>query len=496
MTHSLSNSHSSRSLMLTIALGTVALASAVAQTPSAATTAATGCTSVINERAVARCLHEARYTPAIPRLDDSHVYELPELIDIAESASPAGRIAWEQAKRSAEQAGIAKAEYLPLLTFVAEGSDARVIVPFPKPIAPIGYVTVEEPAAVAQMELHYSLLDFGRRPRITASQANEIASTLHLSRVHQQIAFNTAIAFYRAQEAAAQLAAAKDILETAKTLSSNAQSQFDQGRSTLPDVQNADAGAAEAAYSLTNAAGEVEKSKLALTETLGIEPTTRIEIAPPSTGNAEAFDKPVEEYLDVAWKSRPDLLAKVQALRAAKAEARNAHSQYLPAVSLKASGGQTSLWPTADYGELGNASVSTWSAAVQLRWDVFNGARQHNVQSANAEARAAAEEKREAQDAVTHQVWDAYVEYHTSLEQERAAESYLKASQTSYDSSLDAFRYGVRSLVDVVEAERQLAQARLASVKAYAHRQQSASALGYAIGSFTSYPSGATGVHP
>ncbi len=43
-------------------------------------------------------------------------------------------------------------------------------------------------------------------------------------------------------------------------------------------------------------------------------------------------------------------------------------------------------------------------------------------------------------------------------------------------------RYGVRSLVDVVQAERQLAQARLAVVRSQAQLMQSAVGLSYATG--------------
>ena len=42
----------------------------------------------------------------------------------------------------------------------------------------------------------------------------------------------------------------------------------------------------------------------------------------------------------------------------------------------------------------------------------------------------------------------------------------LSAADTSYSASLDAYRYGVKNLVDVVTAEKQLAQARLSSVSA------------------------------
>jgi outer membrane protein TolC len=118
------------------------------------------------------------------------------------------------------------------------------------------------------------------------------------------------------------------------------------------------------------------------------------------------------------------------------------------------------------------------------------------VSRALAEKRAAAEEERATQDSVTRQVWQAYVDYQTAVEQQRSSQTFLSAAQTSYDSSLDAYKYGVRSLVDVVQAERQLAQARLAVVRSQAQLMQSAVALSYATGDLLHKNASPTGVHP
>ncbi|WP_263355205.1 TolC family protein [Acidicapsa acidisoli] len=459
--------------------------------------AISNCSAVINTKDAARCIGSVRPNIPIPAIDPKHIYTLPELIDIAEMASPEGRIAWTNAKRSLEQAGIDRALYLPILSFVAQGSDARFIVPFPAPIAPRGYVTVGEQIAAEQLELEYDLLDFGRGQKLDGSKALEIASVLRLGRVHQTLAYSTATEFYRAQRTIGELAAAKVILQTAETLLENAQLQYDHGRATLPDLQNAQAGAAEARFNLAAAEGEAKKSKLALSETIGVEPTTEIEIAPQSGRDLPgAFNDSVEDLIHNAWKMRPDLLARAQELRQAHDSYKIARAAYLPKASLSASGGQTNAWPSADWGQLGPASVATWSVEAKLRWEVFNGARKHEVAAALAEQKAAREEQRATEDSVTRQVWEAYVDYETAIEQQQSSQSFLTAAQMSYDSSLDAFKFGVRSLVDVVEAERQLAQARVTVVRSQAQLMQSAVALTYATGSLLQSGTTLPGAHP
>jgi outer membrane protein TolC len=48
----------------------------------------------------------------------------------------------------------------------------------------------------------------------------------------------------------------------------------------------------------------------------------------------------------------------------------------------------------------------------------------------------------------------------TAARQQQAAAALLSASQQSYDSAHEAYGYGVRSLLDVVSAQKALAQAR------------------------------------
>jgi outer membrane protein len=454
------------------------------------------CSSIVSTHDAKRCLASVHVDSSIPDLDAAHIYKLSEVIDIAETSSPQGRIAWATAKRSLARTGIDQALYLPIITLALQGSNVRAIVPFPKPIAPRGYVTVEQPIALAQLQLEYVLLDFGRGAKVDGSKALEIASTLNLSRVHQSIAYKTSTQFYKAQEARGHLIAAQVILQTAETLLENSQMQFDNGRATLPDLQNAQAGAAEARFDLATASGEVKKANLTLTETIGIEPSAQIEIETQQSDLPVTLGEPVATLIHAAWTSRPDLLARAQQLRTSKDAYKTARAAYLPTLGLSATGGQTATWPTTDFGQLGYANVSTWSVAAKLRWEVFNGGRRHEIEAAQASQISAVEELRETKDSVTRQVWDTYVDYETTLDQVHAAQSFLTAAQTSYDSSLDAYKFGVRSLVDVVQAERQLAQARLIEVRSRSQLMQSAVALSYATGALLERNAASPGVQP
>jgi outer membrane protein TolC len=81
------------------------------------------CSAIATTCDAERCIGSVHPNGPIPVLDPKHTYSLPELIDIAETVSPEGRVAWAEAKRSLENAGVARALYLPVLIFVAQGSE-------------------------------------------------------------------------------------------------------------------------------------------------------------------------------------------------------------------------------------------------------------------------------------------------------------------------------------------------------------------------------------
>jgi outer membrane protein len=85
---------------------------------------------------------------------------------------------------------------------------------------------------------------------------------------------------------------------------------------------------------------------------------------------------------------------------------------------------------------------------------------------AESKRREAADEFTAEHDQTTREVWTAYIAFRTALRKHDAAVALLESANASYSASLDAYKYGVKNLVDVVTAEKQLAQARLSSVSA------------------------------
>ncbi len=413
----------------------------------------------------------ARATPQskIVRLDVSHSYSLAELIDIGEHNNPTARIAWERAKQKAEALGIAKSEYFPVLAGVAAFGDSRSINPFPSALVPKGYTMVEVPFVQPEVTLDYLIFDFGKREaKVDAATAQKLAAGANFVQTNQDVAFQVATTYYNLVTAQERLLAARETLKTAQTTQDAAELQLANGRSTMPDVLNARAETAQAVFDLESAEGDEMVARVQLSEAIGVEPTPHILIdAQEKAPLPQSLTLTIEDLIDRAIASRPDLAAQAAAIRAAGDETRSARADYLPRIGVSASAAQTSIWATSDSGRLGNGSQPTWSATLGVQWRIFDGgARKHALREAESKQREEQDKLTELRDRATRDVWSAYIGFRTAVQKERAAVALLTSAATSYDASLEAYKYGVRNLVDVVTAQRQLAQARLSSVAA------------------------------
>jgi outer membrane protein len=402
-------------------------------------------------------------------LDPTHSYGLAELIEIAEHHSPSTRIIWERAKQRARELGLANSAYYPQLEGLAVFGDQRLVNPFPKPLAPRGYIMVEAPIVQPEVTLQYLIFDFGKREgTVDSARAEKLAAGGDFIQVNQALAFRVATSYYLLITAQERLQAAQDILRTAQTTEDAAEWRLNNGLATLPDVLNARAETSQALFDLESADGDEKIARVTLTEAVGAEPSPDIVIDGQNGAPLpEALTMSIDALIDRAMAGRPDLMAQASRIRAAKNEVRAARAAYKPQISLSGSVGQTSVWPTADVGQLGPASQPTWAAGVSIQWRIFDGgARKNELLIAESKRREAEDELTAKHDQATREVWTAYIAFRTALRKHEAAVALLKSANESYSASLDAYKYGVKNLIDVVTAEKQLALARLSSVSA------------------------------
>jgi outer membrane protein len=391
-------------------------------------------------------------------------YALAELIDFAEQHNPETRVAWEQAKSRADELGIARSSLYPTLTAVALAVSLRQA-------TLIGDYFHRQTEGVFEPLLHVEYLVFdvgGRSGEIDIAKANLLASDLAFNDTHRRIIFQVAGAYYRLLNAQGQRQAAESSLDNAKAVEDDAKARLENGLATKPDELEATAARAQADFDLQAAVGAVDIARGNLATALGVDPATTFAVEgidrlklPSSIADS------VDEEMNRAFSHRPDLMEQLARLRAENASVKQARSTYFPTLSFKGDGGLARAYGQQDLLPGSYAQGEVWTAELELRWNLFDGARrEYRVAQANADKKAAQARIDALRDQIANQVWTAYTNMRTALRQQQAAAALLTASQESYEAAHQSYGYGVRNLLDVVSAQKALAQARSEDISA------------------------------
>ncbi len=393
-----------------------------------------------------------------PAIDAQHVYTLPELIDFAESHNPETRVAWQAARERASQLRIAQSEWFPSLTAMAIANTSREGVLF-------GDTFVRQTLGLFEPFLHvsYTVLDFGlRNERITAARQQLYAAGFAFNTAHLRVLFDTSRLYYQYLNATGQQEAAEVNLKDAQAVQEAVEARLANGLATLPDALEARSAAAQADYELQAAIGQAGIARGALLSTLGLNPALAIQVQPlAEIAMPGAFDEAADTVIERALKQRPDLSQRVAERQAAQASIRQAQHAYLPTLSFSGDGGevraygQQNLLPRTYAGP-----AEVWNTSLSLQWNLFDGGRREaELARAHSEERRAQAEIDSTVDQVEVEVWNAYINLRTAYRQRDAAAALLTAARSSYDAALQSYKYGVRNTIDVVNAQRLLAQA-------------------------------------
>ena len=430
-------------------------------------------------------------------IDPQKRYELVELIDLAQRLNPETRVAWEGARQAAIGVGLAESEYFPVITLAALGGYQNEAFPAPFNVAPSGFFRVTLEQVIPTLNLRWLLLDFGRRKNTwNAAKERLLAANLGFNRKHQEIIFNVQRAFFALTSLRGKIGVAQSSLDSARAVRESAEAQLRNGLATLPEVALARQQEAQAAFDLQDVLATERDAQVALAESIGIPPTTPIQVAafsklPPPA----ALEESVEKVIDQALDKRPDLIAKVAKLRSKEAEVRRARAAYFPTLSLvsnlntiagraKISGG---VLPTGWF----SAAEPSYGAGLTLNWNLFEGgANVRRVELAEAERRAAEDEVTAARDQAIREVWKAYTDVRLAIRRLDVAAALVTASQKSYEATLESYRHGLGTLIDLLAARRELSRARFVELDTKLQLHNAASALAFSTGESRHNPSG------
>jgi outer membrane protein len=412
-------------------------------------------------------------------IDPDKVYDLPELIDIAERSHPQTRVAWEHARQAAKSVGLSESTYYPYLAASAGAAFQHEL----------GVLFTVFPANAAEedatLDVKWLLFDFGgRKATVAAAKEQLMAANVSFNATHQQIVFAVTRSFYDFNTARQKVEVAESSLQAAKTVGEATQARFDHGLATKPDALQAEQQTAQATFDLEAARGDLSDTQVALMESLGILPTTKLQVADVAEKRFEEnTEEPLDDLIDRALSQRPDLVARLADLRARQAQVRLARSAYYPKISLEGNGGWSKLDINAYDSPYTGNSKPVYGIGLSIDLPIFDGfARANNLRIAESQLREAESELTDSRDMAVSEVWKAYTDLKTALRKQESADKLLSAAQSAFDASIEAYQHGLGTYVDTQNAQRNLTAARSTVVDTRSAIFTGAAALALSVG--------------
>ena len=418
--------------------------------------------------------------PEPPMVNTTNQYDLPALIDIALTNNPDTKQTWEQARAAAAAYGASRAPYYPDVSTQVPGGYERELFQLP------GVNGVLKQWQVTPMiEFTYTLLDFGRRDAgAAAARAQLAAANFSFNRKLQEVVFATQQSFYSIGAAKAAVKAAEENVVLAKTDDEAVGRRVDLGLATEPELLLSRQAVAQSQYDLASARLLVREAQASMAVALGVAANTPLDV--PSLDSIPipaGLGSEVDELIDTAVRSRPDLAAQVATLDAQRAAVAAAKAQFYPTVGISGNYGEQSWNYRYDGTHTVTDNQPQYAALLSINWDLFTGFKRLNdLRQAEADRDAAGAQLKSLEVSAISSVWRAYYEFQTALSRYSYAKALLAASQESYDANLDTYKQGLSTIVELLTADRDLANARYTIVQSRADLLTSSAAVAFAVG--------------
>ena len=333
---------------------------------------------------------------------------------------------------------------------------------------------VVQPASVSSSEntntgwsinLRQSIYDHANHTRLSAAKARSAQSQAEFKAASDALLVRVADAYFNVLTAIETLASSRAEERSVKRQLDQAEKRLEVGLAPITDVHEARARFDTARANAIAAANALDDAREALAEITGA-PVEGIQGLAADYKPADPTALIQQDWVAVAMKSNPTLLARELALTAAEKDVATARAGHLPSVGLTASysdgdgdGSNDIFSPTPGNNRFDNASQST-RVGVTLNVPIFaGGATQSGVRQAMHNRDAPADALEQERRSVIRQTRNAQRSLGAGSAEVEARRLSVVSAQAAYEASEAGLEVGTRTIVDVLITQQALFQA-------------------------------------
>lgn len=352
----------------------------------------------------------------------------------------------------------------------------------PASVVPSGVPSAPLPSATATGSLSLTatlpIYDSGStRVAIEQAEASLAAAQAALRQTQQDIALQAATAFFNVLKAERLADVRQAQLARAQAQLAQAQAQFRAGVAALADVIQAQAQVAQAQVDLLTADSQIATAKAGLQGALGAEVAAPVEVQEPPAPPA-AVGVTAEAAMSRAEANRPEIAKATAAIQSGQAALDQAYVSAGPQVSVAAG---TSYTPLTTSPILNNSVSYGLTATLTLPlYDAGKG--QAGISAAQANLRSAQAQFATTRVSIRQDAYQAYLNAVQGVAKVTATQAAQVAAEEALRVAEGRYRAGVGTILEVITARAQAAQAEVNAVNARYDYQAALATLQHAEG--------------
>lgn len=402
--------------------------------------------------------------------DLSKPITLAEVADASLCNNPQTSELWASTRVQAAQLGIAKSAYLPSLT-TSVSANAGVLSPSSSARSNPNINLSNSIVA------SYLLYDFGNRnANLENARQLLLSASASQSSVVQSVLLAATVAYYQVQASTAALDAAREAEHAGEEAYKAADARYRAGVSTPADKLQAQTAYAQLTLTRITSEGNLQIAYGNLVNVMGLPANQKITLVKGVNNPPTHILEDVNTLIEQAGTRRPDLMASEAQLKAAQASIDANKAAAKPTLTISTSNN------LQDGSQLNTSNNSTLGLTLSV--PLFAGyAPSYRIRAAEATADLRMAQRDRLKLQISLDVWSAYQNLRTALESVTATEILVMSAEQSYRVALGRYKAGVGNIIDTLNAQSALANARQQQIQAALNSNITRATLAQAMGS-------------